>query len=268
MLDRTELIPVADGERRRIGPFDCPVHPGHALGAARLRDRVLHARGHDHAHAATSSSTSRRSTAATPTSRCSARSRAATAASGCCCPTRRTRSARASRRRSRRSAPRCASLFREHPDKRVHRHELRVAPAPRAAGRAGRDRQRPQGRVRRPVDAAERHAGPRDGASSTSRADRVIDIEEAPQLRAGRGVHHLHRFAGRADERAVADGRARAQAREDRDRRRRRDLRARDPRQRVERVARDRLAAPRRRRGRARPQRRRCTCRVTRRRRS
>ena len=60
----------------------------------------------------------------------------------------------------------------------------------------------------------------------------VIDIDEVPTLRARRGVHHLHRFAGRADERAVADGRARAQAREDQQRRRRRDLRARDPRQR------------------------------------
>ena len=73
-------------------------------------------------------------------------------------------------------------------------------------------------------------------------------------LRARRGVHHLHRLAGRADERAVAHGRARAQAREDQQRRRRRDLRARDPGQRDQRDPHHRLAAPRRRRGAARRQ--------------
>ena len=63
----------------------------------------------------------------------------------------------------------------------------------------------------------------------------------------------MHRIAGRADERAVAHGGARAQAREDLARRRRGDQRPRDPGQRVERLARDRLAAPSGRRSRARP---------------
>ena len=135
----------------------------------------------------------------------------------------------------------------------VHRHELRVAPAPRAAGRAGRDRAT-AARSRSSAGRCSRTSRWRaSAASSTSPTAAVIDIDETPKLRARRGVHRLHRFAGRADERAVADGRARAQAREDLARRRRRDQRARDPGQRVERVARDRLAAPRRRRSRARP---------------
>ena len=50
-------------------------------------------------------------------------------------------------------------------------------------------------------------------ASSTFRPTRS-STSRRPPLRARRGVHHLHRFAGRADERAVADGRARAQVRE------------------------------------------------------
>ena len=33
-------------------------------------------------------------------------------------------------------------------------------------------------------------------------ADRVIDIEDAVDLPPGRGLHHLHGLAGRADERA------------------------------------------------------------------
>ncbi len=50
MLKRTELIPVADGERRQIGPVRRRVHPRHPLGAARLRRGVPHAPGHDPAH--------------------------------------------------------------------------------------------------------------------------------------------------------------------------------------------------------------------------
>ena len=47
MLGRTELIPVHDGERRHIGPFDCEFIPvTHSVPHA-LRHRVPHARGHD-----------------------------------------------------------------------------------------------------------------------------------------------------------------------------------------------------------------------------
>ena len=252
MLDRTELIPVADGERRAHRPDRLPVRPGHALGAARLRGRVLHARGHDHPH---------RRLQARPHAgrRPPHRSRAARRAR----PPRRRRApvalrldergaARASRRRSRRSAPRCVRCSASTPTKRFivasfasHLHRVeQVAQAAIAHGRkvafVGRSMEqnvsmaRERG-VRRPARVrGHRHRG-----------DRAV--------RARRRVHHLHRFAGRADERALAHGRARAQAREGLGRRRRGDQRARDPGQRVERVARDRLAAPRRRRGRARP---------------
>ena len=48
MLDRTELIPVTDGERRRIGPVDCQFIPVTHSGSRRLCDRpFLHA-GRDH----------------------------------------------------------------------------------------------------------------------------------------------------------------------------------------------------------------------------
>ena len=144
------------------------------------------------------------------------------------------------------------SLFREHADKRFivtsfasHLHRVR-------AGRAGRDRAtaaRSRSSAARCCRTCRWRAS---AASSTSPASAVIDIEETP-VRPRRSVHRLHGFAGRADERALADGRARAQVREDLARRRGRDQRPRDPGQRVERLAGDRLAAPRRRRSRARP---------------
>ena len=270
MLDRTELIPVVDGERRTIGPFDCQFIPVTHSVPARLRDRVLHARS------ARSSTRGDFKLDLTPVDgrrtnlallgEIARRERRRPPAPA---PTPPTPSARASRRRSRRSARRCATLFREHPDKRFivasfASHLHRVQQVAR-----GRDRRRPQDRVRRPVDGAQRHDGARAAASSTFPSHAVIDIEETPQLRARRGVHHLHRFAGRADERAVAHGRARAQAREGLATTTSWCISAHAiPGNEIERVARHRLAAPRRRRGRARRQRRRCTSRVTRRRKS
>ena len=50
MLGRTELIPVHDGERRNIGPFDCQFIPVTHSVPHGFADRVLHARGHDRAH--------------------------------------------------------------------------------------------------------------------------------------------------------------------------------------------------------------------------
>ena len=184
MLDRTELIPV---HRRRAPPHRpvrLPVHPGHALGAARLRDRVLHARGHDHPHR-----------------RLQARPHAGRR------PPHRPRAARRDRARERRR-PAAAlrlderrapgftpsestvgdamrSLFREHADKRFivasfasHLHRVQqVAQAAIA--------RRPQDRVRRPVDGAERRDGARARASRRSRV---------------RG--HRHRGGARATRRA------------------------------------------------------------------
>ena len=67
MLDRTEFIPVSDGERRRIGPFDCQFVPvthsvPHSLATAYFT------RPARSSTPATSSSTSIRSTGARPTS--------------------------------------------------------------------------------------------------------------------------------------------------------------------------------------------------------
>ena len=251
MLDRTELIPVADGERRRIGPVDCQFIPvthsvphGFAIAFFTPAGTIIHSGdfkldltpvdGRRTNLALLGEIASRDGGVRLLMSDSTNAERPGLHAVGV-----------DGRRGDAIAVPRV-------PRQAVHRHELRVAPAPRAAGRAGRDRQRPQDRVRRPVDAAEHHDGARARLHRHSRL-RGHRHRRGAQARARRGVHHLHRFAGRADERAVADGRARAQAREDLARRRRGDQRARDPRQRVERVARDRLAAPRRRRGRARP---------------
>ena len=152
------------GRRRRAPPHRpdrLPVHPGHALGAATAsRSRSSRRRARS-STAATSSSTSRRSTGAAPTSRCSASiarrdggvrlllSDSTNAERPGFTPSESTVGAA------------MRSLFREYPDKRFivtsfasHLHRVR-------AGRAGRDRARPQGRVRRPFDAAEHHDGAR-----------------------------------------------------------------------------------------------------------
>ena len=50
LIDRATFVPVFDGERRNDRSVRLPVRAGHPLGAARLRDGVLHARGHDHPH--------------------------------------------------------------------------------------------------------------------------------------------------------------------------------------------------------------------------
>ncbi len=74
VLDQTELIPVQDGDVRQIGLARGRVHPGHPLGAARVRGRLHDARSAPSCTPATSSSTSPRSTVAVPTSRASGRS--------------------------------------------------------------------------------------------------------------------------------------------------------------------------------------------------
>ena len=212
MLDRTELIPVHDGERRRIGPFDCQFIPvthsvphGFAIAFFTPAGTIIHtgdfkldltpvdgrrtdlallgelARRDGGVRLLLSDSTNAERPGFTPSeSTVGAAMRA---------------------------------LFREHADKRFivtsfasHLHRVQqVAQAAIAHGRkvafVGRSME-------------QNVAMARERGFIDIPAHAVIDIEETPRLRAGRGVHHLHRFAGRADERAVADGRARAQARE------------------------------------------------------
>ena len=185
------------GDRRRTPPHRSdrlPVHPGHALRARGLRDRVLHARRHDHpqrrlqarphagrrpAHEPRAPRRHRepRGWRATPHGRLDERRASGLHAVGV-----------DGRRRDAVAVPRV-------PRQAVHRHELRVAPAPGAAGRAGRDRQRPQDRVRRPVDAAEHHDGARARLHRHSRP-RGDRHRRGAQARARRGVHRVHRFAG------------------------------------------------------------------------
>ena len=251
MLDRTELIPVADGERRRIGPVDCQFIPvthsvphGFAIAFFTPAGTIIHsgdfkldltpvdgrrtnlamlgdiASREGGVRLLMSDSTNAERPGFTP-------SESTVGAA-------------------------MRSLFREYPDKRFivtsfasHLHRVQqVAQAAIANGRkiafVGRSMQqnmamaRERGLRRHSRVGGDRHRG---GA----------------QARAGRGVHRVHRVAGRADERALAHGRARAQVREDLARRRRGHQRPRDSGQRVERLSRDRLAPPSGRGGRARP---------------
>ena len=252
MLSRTELIPVYDGERRQIGPFDCEFIPvthsvPHAFATAyhTPAGTILHSG--DFKLDLTPVDGRR------PTSPASARSRRAAAAIRLLL----SDSTNAERPGFTPSESTVGAAMRDAvprpPGQALHRRELRLAPPPRAAGRGGGAR-RPGARSRSSAGRWCRTSRWRARwACSTCPSDRVIDIDEVAELRARRGLRHLHGIAGRADERAGADGRARAQVREGQRRRRRRDLRPRDPGQRVERVPCDRRAAPRRRRGRARP---------------
>ena len=173
MLDRTELIPVLDGERRQIGPFDVEFIPvthsvPHAFAAAyhTPQGTILHSgdfkidltpvdgRRTDLARlgeiAAPAAPT------AVPGVRLLLSDSHQRGAPGFT-PSESTVGAA------------MRTLFRDHEDKRFivasfasHLHRVQqVAEAAIASGR--------QRRVRRPVDDQERHAGARDGPASTSR---------------------------------------------------------------------------------------------------
>ena len=169
MLGRTELIPVHDGERRMDRAVRLRVHPGDALGAARVRDRVPHAGRHD-----------------PPQRRLQARPHAGRRPQDRPRAHRRDREAQrrhqapplrlhqrgegpGSRRRRPRSARAMRNVFRDHPDRRFivasfASHLHRVQQVVRAAVAAGRTC-----RVPRSVDGAERRARAARWVSSTSR---------------------------------------------------------------------------------------------------
>ncbi len=181
MLGRTEMIPVYDGERRMDRPVRLRVHPGDALGAARVRHRVPHARRARSCTAATSSSTSRRSTAARPISRSSARSRSAAAAIKLLLSDSTNAEKPGFTPSETTVGVSMRNVFRDFPDRRFivasfasHLHRVQQVTRRGAQRRA-------QGRLPRPVDGAERRARPRDGfprprrptASSTSKRCRA-----------------------------------------------------------------------------------------------
>ena len=130
-----------DGERRKIGPFDVRVHPGHPLGAPRLRHRVPHAAGRHPAH--------RRLQARPDPGRRSAHrpgphrlARRPARASGCCCPTRPTPTSKGTRARRRTVGGVLYDLFARARGQADHHHLLRQPHPPRAADRRRRHRLR------------------------------------------------------------------------------------------------------------------------------
>ena len=252
MLDRTELIPVADGERRRIGPVECQFIPvthsvphGFAIAFFTPVGTIIHSGdfkldltpvdGRRTNLALLGDIASRDGGVRLLHVRLDQR-----------------RTARASRRRSRRSAPRCGRCSASIPTSGSSSRASR-----RTCTACSRSR-RPRSRNGRKLAFVGRSMQQnitmaRERGFIDIPDDAVIDIDEAPKLAPGEVCIVCTGSQGEPMSALVADGRARAQAREGLARRRRGDQRARDPRQRVERVARHRLAAPRRRRGRARP---------------
>ena len=253
----------ADPGRRRRAPHDRPVrrrvHPGHALGAARVRRGVPHARRARSCTPATSRSTSRRSTAAAPTWPASARSRAA--ASGRKFPG--VAPLRLHQRRA--SRVHAVGVDRRAGDARRCSATTRTSGSSSPASRRTCTGCSRSPRPRSPAGASvafvgrsmvqQRDARARDGPARPVPSNRVIDIEEAPRYSPGEVciictgsqgepmsalslmAAHEHKWVKISEDDVVVIS---AHA---------------IPGQRDQRDPRDRLAVPRRRRGRARRQR-------------
>ena len=204
LLGRTELVPVADGERRQIGPFDVEFIPvthsvPHAFAIALHTPQGVILHSGDFKLDLTP--VDRRRHRPRPHRRDRLRRRA----SGCCCPTPPTPRRPGTHRARPPWARCCRRCSRQHDGRRIitasfasHIHRIqqiadaaiyhgrkvatlglsmrknvRLAPRPRPA--------------QHPRCVARRHRGRRRPA-------------------AGQGVRHLHRFPGRADVGAVAAG--------------------------------------------------------------
>ena len=203
LLDRTELIPVADGERRMIGPFDVEFIPvthsvphGFATAFHTPQGTILH--------------TGDFKLDLTPGRRPPHRPR----------PHRRDRQDDGIRlllsdstnadepghARSERAVGKVLyDLFHAHEGRRIviacfASHIHRVQQIVDAAARV-----RPHDRHDRHVDEEERAAGALDGPAHHPR-EQPGRHRRRRRHRSGQGVRHLDRFAGRADVGAVADG--------------------------------------------------------------
>ena len=206
LLDRTELIPVRDGERRADRPVRRRVHPRHPLGAARVRHRVPHAAGHDPALGRLQA---RPHAGRRPPHR--PRPASAPSPSGDGIRLLLSDSTNADEPGHARSETLGGQgALRPVPRARgpAHRHRLLRQPhPPRPADRRRRHGVRAQGGHARPVDEEERAAGPRDGAAAHPRP-RAGRHRRRPRPAARAGVRDLDRQPGRADVGAVADGRS------------------------------------------------------------
>ena len=198
LLGRTELIPVVDGERRRIGPFDCEFIPvthsvphGFATAFHTPQGVILHSG--DFKLDLTPVDGRLTDLARIGAHRLRAR------ASGCCCPTPPTPTSRATRRARRASAGCCYDLFHEHEGRRIitacfasHIHRIQqIADAAIAFGRDGRHP--------RPVDEEERAAGPRDGPAAHPRRRRSSTSRTSATCAPAKVCVDLDGLAGRAD---------------------------------------------------------------------
>ena len=190
LLDRTELIPVADGERRKIGPFDCEFIPvthsvphGFATAFHTPQGTILH--------------TGDFKLDLTPVdgrltdlARIGAHRRRARA-SGCCCPTRPTPT---SPGHSPSETTVGEVLLRPVPRRTragASSRLLRQPHPPHPADRRRRHRLRPHDRHPRPVDEARTCALAREMGLLHIPDDALIDIEDVGDLDPGEGVRHL-----------------------------------------------------------------------------
>ena len=195
LLQRTELIAVADGERRDIGPFECEFLPvthsvphGFATAFHTAQGTILHSGDFK---LDLTPVDGRLTDLATHRRRC----RRGTA-SACCCrtrPTPRSTVTPASEQLRRRGALRPHARERGPPD---HHGLLRQPHPPHPADR--RRAPRPSAaRSRRSVDrCAATSAWPARWARSTSPSSVLIDIDDIDRYEPGTGLRGVDRVAG------------------------------------------------------------------------
>ena len=184
MLDRTELIPVTDGERRRIGPVDCQFIPvthsvphGFAIAFFTPAGTIIHSGDFK---LDLTPVDGRRTNLALLGDIAEPRGRGAPAHVGL----HERRAARASRRRSRRSAPRCARCSASTPTSGSSSRASRRTST--GCSRSRRPRSRTAARSRSSAVRCSRTSRWRaSAASSTFPTWAVIDIDEAPKLAPG-----------------------------------------------------------------------------------